>query len=300
MSSSDETRGTLPRETGPLGEAPTTGDHLPTRSQRMRLCLVVIAVIASWTWLYNMFAKSMGPGHAFVEILDTISDDFIVGSLITVGVGLGILVVFTITKLYTQIISNVFSFRMLEDLISATLANGRVRDFFRGLLRFEHLPKPPTIYPDKPIFLLIAFSVIYAMSWVYVVLFSEALFFVSWSAGVDLPVTSENLLLMPTLALAIPYSARVMAYARYPYAQDYADFMPGAVFVLLMVASLGLVFQSEDQVFFLRRVWENPEWRFTFMRNGLCLAFIPVFSEAVFWLLSAGSSKIRDDEPLEP
>ena len=32
-----------------------------------------------------------------------------------------------------------------------------------------------------------------------------------------------------------------MAYLRYPYTQDYADFMPGAVFVLLLVAALGHV-----------------------------------------------------------
>ena len=41
-----------------------------------------------------------------------------------------------------------------------------------------------------------------------------------------------------------------MAYLRYPYTQDYADFMPGAVFVLLLVAALGYMFQSDDQQFF--------------------------------------------------
>ena len=60
-------------------------------------------------------------------------------------------------------------------------------------------------------------------------------------------LTLKNLQLLPTLALAIPFSARVMAYLRYPYAQDYADFMPGAVFVLLLVGTLGYVFHSDDQ-----------------------------------------------------
>ncbi|MCG8418578.1 MAG: hypothetical protein MJE77_11615 [Proteobacteria bacterium] len=262
--------------------------------QRKRLSLVVISLLLSWTFLYNLFAKGMSPGVAFIEILNTISDDFILGSLLTVGLGVGILIVFTATKLYTQIISNVYSFRMLEDLFVQTMRQGKFKEFFQGLLKFEHLPQPTTIYPDQPIFMLFAFSLIYAMSWIYVVLFSEALFFVSWSAGVDLPVTYENLLLLPLLALAIPFSARVMAYARYPYAQDYADFMPGALFVLLMVAALGFLFKSPDQEFFLLRVYNNLDFRNTFLRNGLCLAFIPVFSEALFWLFSvSGFKKIK-------
>ena len=95
------------------------------------------------------------------------------------------------------------------------------------------------------------------MSWVYIILFSEALFFISWSAGVDLSITEKNFLLMPTLALAIPFSGRVMAYLKYPYAQDYTDFMPGGVFVLLLVATLGYLFQSEDQKFFLVQIYET-------------------------------------------
>ena len=118
------------------------------------------------------------------------------------------------------------------------------------------------------------------------VLFSEALFFVSWSAGVDLPITIHNIELLPTLALSIPFSARIMAYLRYPYTQDYADFMPGAVFVLLLVGALGYMFQSDDQQFFVLRVWENKPFLNAFLRSGLMLAFVPVFAEAIYWMLS--------------
>lgn len=261
---------------------------IPSQAQRTKLSLVVIGVVIGWTYLFNIFGKGMTPGRAFLHILDTISDDFLVGSLVTVAVGVAILIVFTTTKLYTQIISNVYSFRILEDILVRTLLRWRFKECLMALLAFEQQPKPVTIYPDRSAFMLIALAVIYAMSWIYVVLFSEALFFVSWSAGVDLPITPNNLLLLPTLSLAIPFSARVMAYARYPYAQDYADFMPAAVFVLLIVASLGFMFQSEDQKFFLVQVYENPTYRMTFLRNGLSLAFIPVFSESLFWLLSVG------------
>ena len=41
---------------------------------------------------------------------------------------------------------------------------------------------------------------------------------------------------------------------------------------------------SEDQQFFLLRVWNDAELFRSFLRSGLTLAFIPVFSEAVYWM----------------
>ena len=291
MSSSDREphpRGQVRRKTHPKFEA----DGTPSPTQRTKLSVVVIGVLVCWTYLFNITVKGMSPSKAFFHILDTISDDFLVGSLVTVAVGVLIVILFTTTKLYTQIISNVYSFRILEDIFVRTLLKWRFKECFASLLAFEHQPKPVTIYPDRSAFMLIALALIYAMSWVYVVLFSEALFFISWSAGVDLPITPNNLLLLPTLSLAMPFSARVMAYARYPYAQDYADFMPAALFVLLIVMSLGFLFQSEGQKFFLEQVFANPVYRYEFLRNGLSLAFVPVFSEALFWLFSV--ARIND------
>jgi hypothetical protein len=143
-------------------------------------------------------------------------------------------------------------------------------------------------------FAILGLSFIYFMSWIYVILFSEALFFLSWSSGVDLPITEKNMLLMPTLALAIPFSARVMAYLRYPYAQDYADFMPAAVFALLMVTALGYLFESGDQKFFLATIYQNERFLPDFLVNGILLAFIPVFFEAAYWLADVLMRSTRD------
>jgi hypothetical protein len=263
---------------------------------RQRLRLTIIAVVVVWTFFYNLLIKDLGLVAAFFKILDTISDDFVMGTLFTILVGCGIVAVFSFTKLYTQIIANIHSFRILEDLYYEDLREGRVRGFLSKAIRLQDQPLPEDPCPTRVGSLLFAFTFLYVMSWLYVVLFSEALFFVSWSAGVDLPITSHNLLLLPTLALAIPFSARVMAYLRYPYAQDYADFMPGAVFVLLVVAALGYLFQSDDQKFFLLQVIAEPEFLRAFLRNGAFLAFIPVFFEAVFWLARLGG----DEPPVPP
>jgi len=263
---------------------------------RNRQRIAIIGLILVWTFVYNYVIKGQSPATAFFRILDTISDDFVMGTTVTVGLGLGIVIVFSLTKLYTQVIANVRSFRMIEDLVHGDLLRGHLREFWSKILHFEDLPQPDSACPVRVSSLMMSFSFIYLMSWVYLALFSEALFFVSWSAGVDLPIDDpNNLLMLPTLALAIPFSARVMAYLRYPYAQDYADFMPGAVFVLLVVAALGALHGSHDQKFFLPQVWQKPEYLLDFLRNGVFLAFIPVFFEGAFWLLELSRSDARSD-----
>lgn len=267
-----------------LSSRPEEQSRKAPRTDHNRQRLAIVLMILCWTYGYNVLIKGQGPVRGFFEILDTISDDFVMGALVTIALGLLIVTVYSLTRLYTQIIANIYSFRIIEDLVHGDLRNGQYRQFFSKLIRFEDQPRPETTCPTRVSSLMLSFAFVYAMSWIYVMLFSEALFFVSWSAGVDLPFDEHNLLLLPTIALSIPFSARVMAFLRYPYAQAYADFMPGAVFVLLLVGSLGLMFESDDQKFFLAEVMKNPDYRLLFLRNGAFLAFVPLFFEACFWI----------------
>lgn len=278
-----------------MSESQDTNTQKKSGIGALRLTIVVVLVI--WIYAYNLFVKELGIFSSFFKILDTISDDFVMGTLVTITVGVGIVIMFSVTKLYTQIIANVYSFRIIEDLVFSELRAGRYRAFWSKILNFENQPTPDSILPTRVASMLFSFSFMYVMSWIYVVIFSEALFFVSWSAGVDLPLGDEQkMLFLPTLSLAIPFSARVMAYLRYPYAQDYADFMPGAVFVLLVVWGLGQIFESKDQKFFLWQVWTNRVYLLSFLKNGAFLAFIPVFFEGAFWLLELS----RKGKPTNP
>lgn len=251
---------------------------------RNKLRISTIAMILIWVFFYNLLVKERPFWSAFFQVLDTVSDDFIMGAMFTIGVGLGIVIVFSLTKLYTQVIANIYSFRIIEDLFFRKFLRGQWKDFFMATLSLQDQPLPETKCPKRVSSLMLSFSFIYIMSWIYVILFSEALFFVSWSAGVDLPINGDTLYYLPMLGLAIPFSARVMAYVRYPYAQDYADFMPAAVFVLLLVYSLGVLHDSDDQKFLLPQIFSKEDWRLDFLRNGAFLAFIPVFFEGAFWL----------------
>jgi hypothetical protein len=180
------------------------------------LRLALLLVVLGWTFAYNLLIKGQSPVRAFFSILDTISDDFVGGSAMALLVGCGIVVVFSVTKLYTQVISHGHSFRILEDLVYEELLRGNYRQFFIRLVRIEEQPKPETVFPVRVSSMLLVLGLLYALSWLYVLLFSEALYFVCWSAGVVLPLRDpQSLLLLPMLAMAVPFSARVMAYIRY-------------------------------------------------------------------------------------
>ena len=78
--------------------------------------MVGLAVTLLWLFAYNIISHGMSPLPAFFKILDGIND-LVIGMLGVLGIGLGIVVVFTLTNLFTQMITNLYSMRIMEDLI---------------------------------------------------------------------------------------------------------------------------------------------------------------------------------------
>ena len=132
--------------------------------------------------------------------------------------------------------------------------------------------------------ILISFP--YFMSELFLGSVFEALFFVSWSAGVDLPITIYNIELYNSGAFD-PCS--IMAF---PLSIYQCDFMPGAVFVLLLVVRWIYV-SINDRNFYSG--WENKPF-LNLLSSGLMLAFVPVFAEAVFWMLNVFADESEENK----
>ena len=144
-----------------MSEAP---HHDAVSRTRTRLRITIIAVILVWTYSYNKLIKGQDAATAFFEIIDTISDDFVMGTLLTVMLGTAIVVVFALTKLYTQIISNIYSFRIIEELLYEDLGQLRIRSFVRKLFHFEDQPIPDSTCPTRASSLLFSLGLLYALS----------------------------------------------------------------------------------------------------------------------------------------
>lgn len=274
------------------------------RSSATATLMVGLGVTMVWLFAYNIVSHKMPPLLAFFKILDGIND-LILGMLAVVVIGLGIVVVFTLTNLFTQTITNLYSMRIMEDLIRAHLFKGEWRTFIVKLIHFNEQPSPPTPFPRYVSSAMLVFAYHYLISWFYLVVFSECLYFAAWSAGVYLDLYPETMNIIPMFAIAVPFTARLMAYFKYPYVEEYASFIPGILFVVVLLLAF-VTYMGGNFQFLLEDIWKREQAGFfeagtlfwKFMKDGLTIAFYPVLGEVVFFYLMYNDIQ-RDMPPLD-
>ncbi len=258
-----------------------------------RIGQATILFILLWTFLYNFIVKEQGIIGSFFTLIDTITEDIVMGSSVTLlCVGM-ILVVFVLTNLYAQILSHPTSFRMLERVVEEELSQGSFRRLLGRVVCFDREEKGECVYPLRFSSVFISLSIIYGMSWIYLLVFSELLFlFVQ--GGLNLAVS--NIQLLPVIAISVPLSVRLLAYLRYPYVQHCASFLPVACLLLLLVNFLIYLFDTDGQNFFLAPILSDIGLQKTYIHSGIMLAFTPVFLESVFWMIAIFFSSEDDAE----
>jgi hypothetical protein len=274
-----------------------------TRKAAKATLTVSLIVVLGWLFAYNLIVHKMNPLLGFFKILDGIND-LVLGMLSVVAIGLGIAAVFTLTNLFTQTMTNLYSMRIMEDLIRDRLFKKDIRGFLRGLVHFNDQPQPPTPFPRYVSSALMVFAYHYLIAWFYLVVFSECLYFAAWSAGVYLDLYPESLSIIPMFAIAVPFTARLMAYFNYPYAEDYASFIPGILFVVVLLLAF-VAWMNGPFQFFIEDIYnaesegyfERGALFWKFLRDGLEIAFYPLFGEVVFFYLLY--QDVRRDEEAE-
>jgi hypothetical protein len=156
------------------------------------------------------------------------------------------------------------------------------------------LPQPESPFPRYVSSTILVLSYHYVLAWFYLVVFTESLYFAAWSAGVYLDLYPETMNTIPMFAIAVPFTARLMAWFKYPYADDYASFIPGILFVVVLLLAFVAAMNGPFQ-FFVVDIAHRAEvgyfdegalyWKF--LRDGLLIAFYPVFGEVIFFYLQA-------------
>ncbi len=279
-------------------ETPTEEPQTPSKEERARIMksatsalMTALSVTVLWLYFYNLVVHKMNPVLAFFKILDGVND-LVIGMMAVVVIGLGIVVIFTLTTLFSQTITNLHSVRLLEDLVRDYLFQGQYREFFARMLTFNELPAPESPFPRHVSSTILVLTYHYVIAWFYVVVFSECLYFAAWSAGVYLDLYPESMNTIPLFAVAVPFTARLMAYFKYPYADDYAGFIPGILFVVVLLLAFVAAMSGPFQ-FFVVDVANRSEAGFfeqgallwKFLQDGLMIAFYPVFGEVIFFYL---------------
>ena len=285
----------------PVGEEEEALKQMqPLLKAATRTLAVSLIITLIWLYAHNLIVGHENPLLAFFKILDGVNS-LVMGMLWVVGIGLGIAAIYTLTTLFTHTITNLYSVRLLEDLVREHLLEGEVRVFLGKLINFNTQPQPESPFPTSLTAAVLVFTYHYVIAWFYLVVFSECLWFAAWSAGVYLELFPETMQIVPLFAIAVPFTARLMAYFDYPYADDYASFIPGILFVVvLLLAFVGYmggpfewfmvdIYERELTGFFGRGALF---WRF--MLDGCEIAFYPVFGEVIFFYLQYQKLRRRE------
>lgn len=284
-----------------------SSENKPPKSTATAVMMTCIAVVLGWLWVYNIVVHDMGWIEGFFKILDGVNE-LVIGVITLSVIGMGIVAVFTLTNLFTQSMTNLYSMRIVEDLLRDHLFKGEIKTFFGKLINLNDLPQPDSPLPRYVSSAIMVMAYHYLLAWFYLVVFSECLWFAAWSAGVYLDLYPETMSIVPMFAVAIPFTARLMAWFRYPYADDYAGFIPGILFVVVLllafVAYMGGPFQYFVEDIYNREVdgfFVEGSLFWKFLREGCIIAFYPVFGELIFLYLhyQKESGKATPPEPLE-
>lgn len=250
-----------------------------------------LSIMLVWIYIYNMVVEKHHPVLAFFKILDGVYA-LVIGLFSVVVIGLAIVAVYTVTTVFSHSITNMYSMRIMEDLIRDYLLKRQYKEFCTRLLNLNEQPRPMSPFPRTVASTIFVLSWHYLIAWFYLVIFTECLYFAAWSAGVYVHLYPESMNTIPMFAVAVPFTARLMAYLRFPWADDYAAFIPGILFVVVLLLAFVAAMQGPFQ-FFIKDIqmasqpgfFQEGSLFWKFLRDGCLIAFYPVFGEIIFFYL---------------
>ncbi len=238
-------------------------------------------IIIAWVFLYNLLILKMSPLAGFFGMIYTINAMlFDAGALLLLGVFMVSLFIFV--DVCVQVLADPYSFSKIEALYKGVFKRGRYAAFFSSLLTLRK-GKAGKWLPESPAGIAASLCILYFMSFLLILILSEALFFITKGSGFNISANSLTEVLIPAIAIAAPVSARLLALLKYPKAETYADVLPSSFFTVLLI-SLVAISSSQNPYSFILDALESGQGA-AFLVNIAYLSFIPVFIEGMAWYI---------------
>ncbi|MBM75382.1 MAG: hypothetical protein CMK59_08265 [Proteobacteria bacterium] len=272
---------------------------------------VLIAFLVVWAFLFNLLVKKMDFVTSFFSLLDTLTEDLFMASGVSIVTACIMAIAYIVCTFYAQLLCAPASFRILEIwckqepskcfLSSKELSQSKdsyvdteaVTDSFNleqseplypahWLLKLDDVRGMQERHPITPLGALLSLAFFYILTLIFVVLLSE-------SIGILIQFTQETTLsielahMIPSLSLAIPLAVRMLAQFEYPHAKHFSFVIPLMMIVSIFYSALLITSQSSQP--FLVELWSMPLARQEFIRTSMLVSFVPVFIEAIFWML---------------
>ncbi len=240
-------------------------------------------VIGIWILFYNIVVFKMGPLSAFFGILDTVNS-LLIDSFALVVLGCIIASLFVFVDICVQILSDPASFHKIDLLYKRFFAKGMHARFLSSLLVLRRT-KTKKDLPSSAGEAAASLALLYTLSFLFIFIFSEALFFLTRGSGFNVTVTPLTEILIPTIAIAIPLSARMLSVIGHPKAEEYSKLLPSSFFTVLLI-SLVAISSSINPYSFILETFKSGQGS-AFLSTAAYLAFIPVLIEAIRWHMTS-------------
>ena len=232
---------------------------------------VIIVFLLGWIFVFNVFMKQQGLGEAFFQLINTVSEDLVMGA----GSGLIAVLMFGVCTVFGNIFVLFLSRRDFFGCLDAILSSGKgIGECLSQLIQLEDADRNEQIVPSSTVGIIASLSFAYACGLLSVVVFAQP-FWTYVSSAHDV----QGVVLF---ALVPMLTVRFLTLLGYRYGARLANAIVFFVLFLLLIdiaevlnlLSLGLSCYPSD--IYLQKLY---------LHDMTLYAFLPVLLESLAWLI---------------
>ena len=237
----------------------------------------ILIFILGWTFFFNITIKELHFIDAFFKLIDTISEDMIMGAGGGIFVALlwGTLMVLGI--FFTQTLSLTDGFARFDSILHTS---DSVKTLGSRLINISKEPSQAHTYPSTAAGVMLSLSMIYASGLISVFMLAQILFLI-------FEVSINNIQQIVLFSLAPVMAFRSMSLLKYPFTVVLVPFF-SIVFGLILFIDTGIFWLGEDTHFSLFPTDKSIQKSYIY--SAILYSFLLVLLEGLSWLVALFSS----------
>jgi hypothetical protein len=246
-------------------------------SSRNKTAQVVILFLLGWTYFFNVAIKEQSFAEAFFQLIDTISEDLVMGG----GAGIIAACLLGLLLLMGHLIVDFLSSRdFFVRLEHAILGEGSFLEMLTKTHPCTNSEEQAEAYPSTSLGAVMSLVFVYLLGMVSVIVLSQPLLFCE-------PHTDEQIQGVVLFSLTPMLAFRGVALFGYTHLREQVGFLVfvGSVLILLnigwLLGFLPEIFSLVPKDIFLQR---------SYIYSVILFSFIPVLLEGLAWLMVIFSS----------
>ena len=242
----------------------------------------ILLFILGWTFFFNLTIKELSFIEAFFQLIDTISEDMIMGAGSGIFIGIFLMMMMIFGVFSYQILSLWDGFSRFDVVLRSAKSISEL--FKRSMLITDENPQEEC-HPSSFSGIILSLVFMYTMGLCCVFFLSQGLFFLFEHSQSKIP----DIVL---LSLAPLIAIRGLSMFRYPYVRSVTALLFYTMGIVLFF-DVSLFWLEEDTRFLLFPTDKIAQKSYIY--SGILYSFLLVLIEGLFWLIKLFSNKETDE-----